>query len=336
MSLLGPCRRVPLAHRGAPSAAAAPRRRRIGAQLAEFVVAIAAAAADDARAWRRRLGGIARGGGRRAMRRYSLTVVGMAMPVTVVTGARPALVRSATGPPDLDHFGLDGGRRRGCSSRPWRGVGDRGGLCRCLHGGFLRCFRRCRLGRSGRRGRPLQIRRRFALQQRRPFGDRRDFGKRRGRYGVVNRLRRRRGGGLCAGGNFRFGGRNFGGRASRGVSRGFCGDLWRCSFRPCSLQGCSFGGRGFGWRGLDRHRLRRQRRRASPCDSRARAGSRRNPRRPIRSARSSPASPQNRGHRTRRRALSPGEASRHDSAGRMRSASRSRISTRTARSPHCR
>ena len=34
--------------------------------------------------------------------------------------------------------------------------------------------------------------------------------------------------------------------------------------------------------------------------------------------------------------LLPGEASRQDSAGQIRSASRSRISTRTARSPHCR
>ena len=75
---------------------------------------------------------------------------------------------------------------------------------------------------------------------------------------------------------------------------------------------------------------------ACPCDSRARAGSRQNPRRPIRSARSSPASPQSRGRRTRRSGFSPGEVSRHASAGRIRSASRSRISTRTARSPHWR
>ena len=241
---------------------------------------------------------------------------------------RTALFRTATGAPDFDQF-----RHRRRIGRSFGGGGFRRGS---VAGDSLGCFRRNR--RFSRLGSHCHFRR--SLNRRR-FRNRcffhrsrlgrgfdhshRLFHRRRCRQNFRQQRRRRRG---IAGDRLRHG---FGMRFQRALLRRLQ-IVSRPHLRQQPPQGllpqrqpvrspppASAAAAG-----------------ASPCGSRARAGSRRNPRRPIPSARSSPASPQSCGHRTHRRAFRRAKISRQAKAGRIRSASRSRISTRTARSPHWR
>ena len=216
----------------------------------------------------------------------SCGVVLMAMAGAIVT--RPAFVRAAAGPPDLDQFRSSGNFRRGVDARS---------VCRRFCSRRRRCLHRpllpARLRFHIRRPSASRLPRTTAPDSSRTCGVSPGVGTRWSRRGrsaaAAASLRPQSRHQRCAGliQNLRRGAR---------FHRCFSQRRFRAGFRRDGFHGRSFRWRGVRYRCFrrrsfngDRRRRRRQWRRASPSGSPARAGSTQNPRRPNRSATSSPA-----------------------------------------------